>query len=260
MMLITRPKPSHIPTSPAPSSELDFVKDRYFRNINLRQYIVSPTGLDVVTPSQSNLQKKLEQILKLYFQIGTAGSLDAEMIHFIKSSSGVTGEFLSNIKSAKDPIREKSYSAGEMVSAIRSSLSLNITEMARVVRVERPTIYEWIGGRSNPHPDNRERLIKVFAISQEWKRLSPLPVDSYVRQPNSTGKSIMDLLSEESIDTDKVLASLRTLANIQREAKEDSSQKRTSLSVRELAKKHNLVITEQTDTIDWLTGKRIGPE
>jgi transcriptional regulator with XRE-family HTH domain len=151
-------------------------------------------------------------------------------------------------------------SPGEMVSAIRSSLSLNINEMARVVHVERPTIYEWIGGRSNPHPDNRERLSKVFAIAQEWKSISPLPVDSYVRKPDITGKSIVDLLSEESIDTDKVLVRLKELANIQSKAKKESLQKGTSLSVRELAKKYNLVIAERSDTIDWLTGKRIGPE
>jgi hypothetical protein len=132
--------------------------------------------------------------------------------------------------------------------------------MARVVRVERPTIYEWIGRRSNPHPDNRERLRRVFVISQEWKKLSPLPVDSYVRQSDTTGKSLIDLLSEESIDTEKVLTSLKALANIQRKANQDSLQKGTSLSIRELAKKHNLVIVERTDTIDSLTGKRIGPE
>jgi DNA-binding transcriptional regulator YiaG len=33
-------------------------------------------------------------------------------------------------------------SLGEMVSAIRSSLSLKINEIARVFHVERPTIYE----------------------------------------------------------------------------------------------------------------------
>jgi transcriptional regulator with XRE-family HTH domain len=151
-------------------------------------------------------------------------------------------------------------SPGEMVSAIRSSLSLNINEMARVVHVERPTIYDWVGGRSNPHPDNLERLSKVFTIAQQWKRISPLPVDSYVCQSDMTGKSIVDLLSEEFIDTDIVLVRLKVLANIQKKAKQDSLEKGTSLNVRELAKKHNLVIAERIDTIDWLTGKRIGPE
>jgi transcriptional regulator with XRE-family HTH domain len=151
-------------------------------------------------------------------------------------------------------------SPGEMVSAIRSSLSLNINEMARVVHVERPTIYEWIGGRSNPHPDNLERLGKVFAIGQQWRNTFPLSVNSYVRRPDISGKFIIDLLSEEFIDTDKVLVRLKELANIQSKAKKESLQKGTSLSVRELAKKHNLVITERSNTIDWLTGKRIGPE
>jgi transcriptional regulator with XRE-family HTH domain len=149
-------------------------------------------------------------------------------------------------------------SPGEMVSAIRSSLSLNINEMAQVVRVERPTIYEWIRGRSNPHPYNRERLSKVFAVAQQWKSISPLPVDSYVRKPDIVGKSIIDLLSEESIDADKVLFCLKELVNIQSRAKH--LQKGISLSVRELAKKHNLAIAERSDTIDWLTGKCIGPE
>jgi predicted transcriptional regulator len=150
--------------------------------------------------------------------------------------------------------------AGEMVSAIRSSLSLDITEMARIVHVERPIIYEWIRGHSNPSPDNQERLSKVFAIAQQWKSLSPLPVDSYVRQTDITGESIVDLLSEEFIDTDKVLARLKVLANIQKKAKQDFLEKGNSLNVRELAKKHNLVIAERIDTIDWLTGKCIGPE
>jgi transcriptional regulator with XRE-family HTH domain len=259
-MPITLPKPAalHIPTSPEPSSELSFAKDRSYPD----RYDVSPTGLGVAAPSESDLQMIVKYLSEIYFRIGSAGSLDAEMINFIKASSGVMGEMLANIKSARAPRKEQSYlpSPGEMVSAIRSSLSLNISEMARVVRVERPTIYEWIGGRSNPHPDNRERLSKVFAMSQEWKKLSPLPVDSYVRQPDITGKSIVDLLSEEFIDTRKVLARLKELIAVQSKTKQDSLEKGTSLSVRELAKKHNLVIVERTDTIDSLTGKRIGPE
>jgi DNA-binding transcriptional regulator YiaG len=257
-MPITLPKPAalHIPTSPEPSSELSFAKDRSYPD----RYDVSPTGLGVAAPSESDLQIIVKYLSEIYFRIGSAGSLDAEMINFIKASSGVMSEMLANIKSARVPSKAQSYSPGEMVSAIRSSLSLNITEVARVVRVERPTIYEWIGDRSNPHPDNRERLSRVFVISQEWKKLSPLPVDSYVRQSDITGKSLIDLLSEESIDTEKVLTSLNALANIQRKANQDSLQKGTSLSIRELAKKHNLVIVERTDTIDSLTGKRIGPE
>lgn len=258
MMTSTLTRNSHIPTSLQP--ELGFVKDNYSRILYSEHYDSPPTRSGVVTPSEYDIQIIVEHLLESYFRIGTAGSFDLRIINRSQASSGVMGELIANMKSTKEPLKEKSYSAGEMVSAIRSSLSLNITEMARVVRVERPTIYEWIGGRSNPHPDNRERLSKVFAMSQEWKKLSPLPVDSYVRQPDITGKSIVDLLSEEFIDTRKVLARLKELIAVQSKTKQDSLEKGTSLSVRELAKKHNLVIVERTDTIDSLTGKRIGPE
>src|SRR3990172_12683735 len=48
--------------------------------------------------------------------------------------------------------------AAEMISRVRSELSITVKELASILRVERPTIYGWLRGRTVPYPRNRRRL------------------------------------------------------------------------------------------------------
>lgn len=212
-----------------------------------------------VTVSIAESNKRLTEILKfINQQVGTGGSLLAIMV----SSMQTTGGALYGLnlplptKNTVANYEPELYSLGTILSTIRSSLSLNMTEMAKIFKVERPTVYAWIGGSSEPHPSNKNRLNRIFSIAKYWENLSSLPAGSLVRQPNSNGKSIIDLLSEEIIDEKQILSYLQFLAENQGNLQKPQSKP----TVRELIAKHKINVKESTDTIDWLTGKRIDVE
>jgi transcriptional regulator with XRE-family HTH domain len=153
-------------------------------------------------------------------------------------------------------IEAELYTLETILSTIRSSLSLNMAEMAKIFRVERPTVYAWIGGSSEPHLSNKNRLNKIFSIAKYWESLSNLPVGNLVRQPYSDEKSIVDLLSEKTLDEEQILSHFQFLAENQGNLQPCQSKP----SIRELVIKHKINIKESSDTIDWLTGKRIDIE
>lgn len=195
-------------------------------------------------------------------RIGTGGYVSVNMMTCTRTTGGALYSLKSPSISIKDNFdkNEPVYKVEDIVSTIRSSLSLNIQEMAKILKVERQTVYSWIGGSSEPHPSNRNRLNKIFLIAKCWEKLCYLPVGNAVRHSfDENGKSIVDLLSEDTLHEKEIFAHLEFLAKNQNRDK-NLHNKQSKPSVRELAVRHNLKIRESSDTIDWLTGKRVDTE
>ncbi|MEH1996980.1 hypothetical protein [Nostoc sp.] len=207
----------------------------------------------------SQVKNKFAEAIKQSIKVGTGGSMLASM----RVSTSTTGGILYVLKSPLtiDNTSEKQpiYSIQCILSTIRSSLSLNMKEMAKILKVERPTVYAWIGGNSEPHPSNRNRLNEIFSVAKHWETLSALPVGNFVRQSYRNGKSVVDLLSEDVLDKKEILTYLELLAKAPNQGR-NLQKAQSKPSVRELAAKHNLKVRESSDTIDWLTGKRIDAE
>jgi DNA-binding transcriptional regulator YiaG len=92
---------------------------------------------------------------------------------------------------------ELSQRPADLISQIRAWLSLNISELASVLHVERPTIYAWIAGSAVPQAANMRRLIDIASWAREWSRLSKVPMGSAVRQQGLGGITLVDLLADE---------------------------------------------------------------
>jgi transcriptional regulator with XRE-family HTH domain len=142
-----------------------------------------------------------------------------------------------------------------MLAAARAHLSLSIVEVASALEVERPTVYAWLAGRSEPHERNRRRLQRLFDVALRWSRLSNAPLGNRVRHPDEHGMSLLDLLRTGRFE--EAGARLDALA---RTVLPEPAAK--APSVRQVLARHGLEhsIRPSRDEIDRLTGKRIGPE
>jgi predicted transcriptional regulator len=91
---------------------------------------------------------------------------------------------------------EEAGAAQAMVQEIRHWLSLNVTELARVIGVERATIYGWIKGTAAMPRElaKRDRLRLVSHIAQQWRDVAGEPLGSWRQFPISNGRSLLDLL------------------------------------------------------------------
>lgn len=144
----------------------------------------------------------------------------------------------------------------QMISEIRSSLSLQVREVAEIVGVERPTIYSWIRGEVMPQRPNQARLGQLHGYARQWRSYSSRPIGRVVRQSGADGKSLLDLLKAEDQGEAYIVAKFRAIAKHQKES--DLARKP---SVREKAEELGFPALPEDEgqrEIDFLTGKRFG--
>jgi hypothetical protein len=101
--------------------------------------------------------------------------------------------------------------ATECVDAAMLWLSLSATQAAIVFGVTRQTIYDWRAGQTL-RAHHQGRLEQVRELVKYWKTISQTPVgDAQNWFDESTGKTLLNLLSEPSIDRSAVERHLRAL-------------------------------------------------
>lgn len=119
--------------------------------------------------------------------------------HFLPPSLAIPTNF-SEIAPQRDFRRAVTVprTASEKLARIRASLSLNVAELGRILKVERPTIYAWMRDDSvSLRPENRIRLDRLYAFAKRWETLSNLPIGTLVRETNDAGDSVASLLDIE---------------------------------------------------------------
>lgn len=128
----------------------------------------------------------------------------------------------------------------ERLAALRRYFSLNITDLAKVLRVERPTIYSWLQENAAPHSGNLRRIEKIYQLARDWRAMSAAPVGKYVHQPLENSQSLLNYLSAEELNETAIQ---RAFALIKSQLTQD---KRTSRrSVAEVAQFHGFPPTPE---------------
>lgn len=104
------------------------------------------------------------------------------------------------------------FDVGQAVLAIQERFSISIGELARVLRVSRPTIYAWLEGGARLKPENRARLARLRNIALSWDSHSRLPLRDFVQEAPPGMPSLLDLLSAGSLDEAAIHAAFQRLA------------------------------------------------
>jgi len=115
----------------------------------------------------------------------------------------------------------------DQVREIQASLSLNKTQLAGVLGVSRPTLYEWLDG-SEPNAANAERLTTLMGLLTQAGVSSAAPVNArFVRQAPGDGRpTLLEALNAVELDGGLITALLEHVrhqgdaATAQREARE----------------------------------------
>ena len=87
------------------------------------------------------------------------------------------------------------------VRELQAALSVNKSELARILRVSRPTVYDWLDG-GEPNADNRSRIWMLLRVLSESRVSANNPLfPRFVRSGVEPGdRSLLELLGEETID------------------------------------------------------------
>ena len=109
----------------------------------------------------------------------------------------------------------EAFSVVDQLNELRAALSLNKSQLARIMRVTRPTIYEWYEGK-DPNAVNCERIRTLLRGLKRSAVSGAMPLNArFVRQPMGPAEpSLLDLLSEHRLDQERVARALKRARNL----------------------------------------------
>jgi uncharacterized protein (TIGR04255 family) len=96
-----------------------------------------------------------------------------------------------------------------------AALSLNKSQLAEILRVTRPTVYDWLQGRE-PSASNAERIHALLRVLTRASVSGAAPLGArFVRMPMGLDSpSIIELLVAEDLDEDRIVRTLEQARSV----------------------------------------------
>ena len=141
----------------------------------------------------------------LALALGSGSSISPDVLQFVKTTGGESLEFYQGLSTKRS--RMPVASAKDQVSMIKIQLGLSVSDLANVLQVRRPTVYQWLSG-SEPRRNNLARLNSLYKVALEWRELSNEKPGTYIKASMLDGRSLMDLLCEDEININQISALL----------------------------------------------------
>ena len=100
----------------------------------------------------------------------------------------------------------KQEALDEVVKEIMDTFDLTKEEHSRVFKVSsRKTLYNWIDGLTTPRKAAMNRIFELLVIARDWKSSGLKANSENLRKPVIKNQSVLDLLSDESLDEERIL-------------------------------------------------------
>lgn len=89
--------------------------------------------------------------------------------------------------------------AKSQIEYLKNYFGFNVSQLAAILDVKRPTIYEWLENKE-PNRSNQERLDVIYSLFYEGEIGESLRIGTYLYKKIDKSKSLWDLLLEKNID------------------------------------------------------------
>lgn len=99
----------------------------------------------------------------------------------------------------------------DLIAEIKATLGVSITDLASLAGVSRQAVYDWIGG-GQVSDANYDRLLALRRVCLDWRSLTNRPLGRLLRAKTAEGRSLLDLLGEDSRDRSLIQGHLEALA------------------------------------------------
>jgi transcriptional regulator with XRE-family HTH domain len=101
-------------------------------------------------------------------------------------------------------------SPAEHVANIRDVFAINMSDLASVLGVTRPTAYTWLEGQE-PKPEAVMRIQRLSHAADAFDRANIERLDKLLQRPVLGGRSLLDMLKADE-DLSEALVSLKAIA------------------------------------------------
>jgi hypothetical protein len=192
-------------------------------------------------------------VLAALFLVGTGGFASPQMIahsanpQINRTSSGPIG--VRVIGESGDVVdTNRLLDTQEKLAGIRRYLSMNVTDMARALRVARPTVYSWFRDEAGLRSHHLQRVEAIYRIARRWRRISTQPVGAFLAQPLASGDSLHDLVSAKALNESDIQDAF---AQIQKALNRSSGQ----AGIVDIAKKRGLKLATTRPPVHWTSNE-----
>jgi DNA-binding transcriptional regulator YiaG len=177
------------------------------------------------------INKKTSTAIGLFLPLlltpGSGGSITPHNIeklerHYSNSTIHVKHSTAKNIDTR---------SSAEHVANIRDVLTINMSELASILRSTRPTVYAWLEGRQEPKTDSAVNIQLLSHVADKIKLANIIQLDQLIRRPIINGRSLLDIVKVNE-DPSDILHVLKSIS--EKEAKTRSESKISGTNLRSL--------------------------
>lgn len=85
-------------------------------------------------------------------------------------------------------------STAEHVANIRNVFTINMSDLATVLKTTRPTLYAWLEGRQEPRPEAVKRIQQLSSAADVFGQSNIKRLDKLLQRPIWGGRSLLDML------------------------------------------------------------------
>jgi DNA-binding transcriptional regulator YiaG len=110
-------------------------------------------------------------------------------------------------------------SPAEHVANIRDTFAINMSDLASILNVTRPTVYAWLEGQE-PKAEAVIRIQQLSHTADEIKQANIARLDKLVHRPILNGRSLLDMLKADENPLE-ALATLKTIADKETQARRE---------------------------------------
>jgi len=138
----------------------------------------------------------------------------------------------------------------EKLAGIRRYFAVNVTAMARILRVGRPTVYSWLRDDPSLRANHARRIDEVYGLARKWRLMSNKPIGDFISRSLSSGGTLLDLLSAKTLDKSAIEKALAQVA-------ETMNAEVRRASVVEIAKRGGFKLASVQPTKNWTSGDEV---
>ena len=132
-------------------------------------------------------------------QSNTGVLLHGKVLRVIVTGNGLIINCLSTNKQPALSDDAKIPSVKDQIDGLRNKMGLNISELAHILLVKRPTIYAWLDNKE-PNKSNRKRLDIIYKLCSKWGRNGLGEIRDYLYRSIGARKPLLFLLEEKQLD------------------------------------------------------------
>ena len=111
--------------------------------------------------------------------------------------------------------------AADLINGIKHGWSLNMTELAELMGVQRPTLYNWLKGKTSPDPKSQKHLQTLAAAAADWKEATAGSNWDFLLDysgPKADEVTIRDTLGRVDVNPKEIRELINSRLNQYREA------------------------------------------